>query len=80
MRRGSATDRELIERGVAQLKQSGTDVMLMDLQYAPRVIARPAYAEMEQLIANAAERPGRSFRRFEMMLHWQAAQPADARR
>ena len=74
-----AADRELIERGVAQLKQSGTDVVLMDLQYAPRVIARPAYAEMEQLIANAAK-SGRVglFRRFEMMLHWQAAQPADA--
>ncbi|HEY8873367.1 MAG TPA: SGNH/GDSL hydrolase family protein [Stellaceae bacterium] len=76
-----AADRELIERGVAQLKQSGSDVVLMDLQYAPRVIARPAYAEMEQLIANAAKR-GRVglFRRFEMMQKWQAAQPADAPR
>ncbi len=74
-----AADRALIERGLAQLKQSGSDVVLMDLQYAPRVIARPAYAEMEQLIANVAksDRVG-LFRRFEMMLHWQAAQPADA--
>jgi acyl-CoA thioesterase I len=76
-----AADRELIERGVAQLKQSGSDVVLMDLQYAPRVIARPAYAEMEQLIANAAKNGQVGlFRRFEMMLHWQAAQPADAPR
>jgi acyl-CoA thioesterase-1 len=74
-----AADRELIERGVAQLKQSGSDVVLMDLQYAPRVIARPAYAEMEQLIANAAKNGQVGlFRRFEMMLHWQAAQPAGA--
>jgi lysophospholipase L1-like esterase len=74
-----AADRELIERGVAQLKQSGSDVVLMDLQYAPRVIARPAYAEMEQLIANAAKSGHVGlFRRFEIMLHWQGAQPHDA--
>lgn len=74
-----AADRELIERGVAQLRQSGSDVVLMDLQYAPRVIARPAYAEMEQLIANVAKSAQVGlFRRFEIMLHWQAAQPADA--
>jgi acyl-CoA thioesterase-1 len=74
-----ATDRALIERGVAQLKQGGSAVVLMDLQYAPRVIVRPAYAEMEQLIANVAKSAQVGlFRRFEMMLHWQAAQPADA--
>jgi lysophospholipase L1-like esterase len=72
-------DRELIERGVAQLKESGSDVMLMDLQYAPRVLARPAYAEMEQLIATVAERARIGlFHRFEIMRYWQAAQPADA--
>src|SRR5712691_3022888 len=76
-----AADRELIERGVAQLRQSGSDVVLMDLQYAPRVIARPAYAEMERLIANAAKSGQVGlFRRFEMMQQWQAAQPADAPR
>jgi acyl-CoA thioesterase-1 len=74
-----AADRELIERGVAQLKASGSDVVLMDMQYAPRVIARPAYAEMEQLIANAAKtaRVG-LFRRFEIMRHWQAVSQAGA--
>jgi acyl-CoA thioesterase-1 len=72
-------DRELIERGVAQLKGSGSDVLLMDLQYAPRVLARPAYAEMEQLIATVAERDRVGlFRRFEIMRDWQAAQQADA--
>jgi acyl-CoA thioesterase I len=73
------TDRELIERGVAQLKASGSDVVLMDMQYAPRVLARPAYAEMEQLIAKVAERDAVGlFRRFEIMRYWQAAQQADA--
>jgi acyl-CoA thioesterase I len=75
-----AADDEMIERGVARLKQSGSDVILMDLQYAPRVIARPAYATMEQLIAEAAERAHVGlFRRFEIMRYWQdSAQPADA--
>ncbi len=74
-----AADDALIQRGVALLKQSGSDVVLMDLQYAPRVIARPAYATMEQLIAKAAERTHVGlFRRFAIMQHWQAAQQADA--
>jgi len=50
----------------------------MDLQYAPRVLARPAYAEMEQLIATVAEQAGVGlFRRFEIMRYWQAAQQED---
>jgi acyl-CoA thioesterase-1 len=67
-------DRMLIERGVAQLKASGSDVVLMDLQYAPRVIARPDHAEMLQLIEEVAERTAgvALFRRFEIMKHWQA--------
>jgi acyl-CoA thioesterase I len=70
-----AADGDLIERGIGVLKRSGADIVLMDLQYAPRVLDRPAYAEMERLIANAAkeERVG-LFRRFEIM-RWQAAQP-----
>ena len=73
-----SADGELIERGVAQLKASGSEVVLMDMQYAPRVIARPAYAEMEQLIANTAKSAQVGlFRRFEIMQHWQAAPSAD---
>jgi len=80
LRRDDLTaDRELIERGVAQLKASGSDVVLMDMQYAPRVLARPAYAEMEQLIATVAAhtRVG-LFHRFEIMRYWQTAQQTDA--
>ncbi len=69
-----AGERELIQRGIAQLKQSGSDVVLMDMQYAPRVIARPAYAAMETLIATQAQRSHVGlFRRFDIMRHWQAA-------
>jgi len=72
------TDRELIERGVSQLKESGSDVVLMDLQYAPRVLARPAYTEMEQLIATVAQRTRIGlFRRFEIMRYWQAVEQGD---
>ena len=80
LRRDDLTaDRELIERGVAQLKQSGSDVVLMDLQYAPRVLARPTHTEMEQLIATVAERAQIGFfRRFEIMRHWERMQQADA--
>jgi acyl-CoA thioesterase-1 len=74
-----ATDEELIERGVAQIIASGSDVVLMDMQYAPRVVARPAYAQMEQVIANVAKSANVGlFRRFDMTRHWQAGQPPDA--
>jgi len=67
-----AADAELLERGVARIKASGADLVLMDLQYAPRVLARPAYALMEQVLADAAERDHVPlFRRFAMMRYWQ---------
>lgn len=68
-----AADGELMQRGISALKAAGTDVVLMDMQYAPRVLARPRYEVMEQLIADAAEE-GRValFRRFAIMRHWQA--------
>jgi lysophospholipase L1-like esterase len=75
-----AADAELLQRGIEQIVAAGADVVLMDLQYAPRVLARPAYALMEQVIADTAERDHVAlFRRFEMMRYWQtepAAVPA----
>jgi lysophospholipase L1-like esterase len=74
-----AADGERIERGIAQLKRDGADVVLMDLQYASRVIARPAFETMEQLIAGAAK-SGRAglFRRFDIMRYWQNNAPSEA--
>jgi acyl-CoA thioesterase I len=67
-------DGELIRGGIAQLKEGGSDVVLMDMQYAPRVLARPHHAVMERLIAEAAEREHVGlFRRFDIMRYWQAA-------
>jgi len=66
-----SADEELISRGVALMKESGIDVVLMDLQYAPRVLARPASDEMERLIAEIAKRTQVGlFHRFEIMQEW----------
>lgn len=71
-------DRDVLRRGIDRLQQS-TDVVLMDMQYAPRVIARPAYAVMQEIIADVAERTRVGlFRRFEIMRHWQAESWPDA--
>jgi lysophospholipase L1-like esterase len=71
-----ALERDVLRRGIAVVRQSAADVVLMDLQYAPRVLARPAYATMEKLIAEVAERNRVGlFRRFEIMRHWQSAAP-----
>jgi lysophospholipase L1-like esterase len=66
-----AREEQLIGRGVELIKQHGVDVVLMDLQYAPRVLARPAWRDMEELIARTArrERVG-LFQRFELMREW----------
>src|SRR3954447_20623630 len=44
-----AVQRDTLRRGIALIKESGADVVLMDLQYAPRVLASPASAAMEKL-------------------------------
>lgn len=69
-----ATEEQLISRGVELIKERGIDVVLMDLQYAPRVLARRSWGEMEQLIAETARREQVGLvRRFEIMRQWQRA-------
>ena len=66
-------DGDMIRRGIDLLRPAETDIVLMDLQYAPRVLERPAYPEMERLIGNAAKQEQVGlFRRFELMRYWQA--------
>ncbi len=73
-----ASDGVLMQRGIAMLKEHGIDVVLMDLQYAPRVLERPGYATMEQLIADIAERTEVGlFRRFTLMQYWQMTRAGD---
>lgn len=65
-----STDERLIVQGVDEIKQRGLDVVLMDMQYAPRVLARD-WGKMEQIIAAVAGREHVGyFRRFEIMREW----------
>jgi acyl-CoA thioesterase-1 len=71
-----AVERDVLRRGIAVIRDSAADIVLMDLQYAPRVVAAPAAAVMETLIAEVAERNRVGlFRRFEIMRHWFSASP-----
>lgn len=68
-----------IAHGIARLaaEAGGVDLVLMDMQYAPRVIARPGYPAMERLIADAAKRERVGlFQRFAIMRYWHAAEAA----
>jgi acyl-CoA thioesterase I len=70
-----SADEQLIRRGVASLEEDGIDVVLMDLQYAPRVLARPAWGQMEQVIEEIAHSSHVGlFRRFEIMKEWDHTQ------
>ena len=55
-------------QGVRALKAASADVVLMDLQYAPQVLASASYSTMEGIIADVAreERVG-LFSRFALM-------------
>lgn len=66
-----SADEQLIRRGVGLIKEHGSDVVLMDMQYAPQVLARPAWAQMERLIAEVAREAHIGlFRRFAIMQEW----------
>lgn len=64
-------DEQLIRHGVALMKEDGIDVVLMDMQYAPRVLARPAWDEMERIIGEIVHHAHVGlFRRFQIMQEW----------
>lgn len=61
----------LIRDGVRQLRSSGADIVLMDPQFAPKVIAKPEAAEMVALISSAAKEANVDlFQRFAVMRYW----------
>jgi lysophospholipase L1-like esterase len=60
-----------LREGIGRLKAAGLDVVLMDPQFAPRVLAHPVHARVVDAIGAA----GRDlkvavFRRFALMRHW----------
>ncbi len=61
----------LLHLGLARLKATGADVVLIDPQYAPRVLAKPNCRGMVSLIATTAKAEHIDlFRRFDLMRSW----------
>ncbi len=62
---------ELLQTGIARIKKTGADVLLIDPQFAPRVNAKPAVNDMVGLIAYVAKQAHVPvFRRYVAMRHW----------
>ena len=65
----------LLREGIAQLKEAGADVVLIDMQYAPQVLAKPETQGMEDQIALAAKQQNVDlFDRFALMRNWHEVQ------
>jgi acyl-CoA thioesterase I len=66
----------LIRSGLHQLKARGIDVIVMNPQYAPKVLDAPEHQEMLRLIDAAALSEGVPvFRRYDIMRHWLSVGP-----
>lgn len=63
-----------IREGLNKARAIGADVVLIDPQYAPKVIAKPQAAQMVEFISVTAKQEGVAlFRRFEVMKQWSDA-------
>jgi acyl-CoA thioesterase I len=61
----------LVREGLTRIKATGAEVVLIDPQYAPRVLAKPHVEDMISLIATAAKAENVPlFHRFDLMRHW----------
>ena len=61
-----------VAEGVARLHAVGADVILMDNQRSPHILAAPEHLQMEQALAAVAESSGASlFARTRLMDQWQ---------
>src|SRR3569832_56590 len=73
---------QIVQDGVARIQAGGTDVVLVDLQYSPRVIEHPESAsKMVKLLSRIAQlRHIGVFPRFEVMRQWHENQslPVDS--
>jgi lysophospholipase L1-like esterase len=60
-----------VREGIGRLKAARMDIVLMDPQFAPRVLARPLHARVVDSIGAAAnDMKVAVFRRFAVMQHW----------
>jgi acyl-CoA thioesterase-1 len=68
----------LIRAGVEKIRAAGADVVLIDPQFAPKVIVKPEAAHMVELIAVTAKQEDVDlFPRFDVMRHWRDADHID---
>jgi lysophospholipase L1-like esterase len=72
---------QVVRGGLERIRRAGIDLLLMDLQYAPKVTVHPQHLEMERRIdALAAEGAVPVFHRFALMRHWIASGQLTLRR
>jgi acyl-CoA thioesterase-1 len=65
---------QIVLAGMNRLKAAGSDIIVMDMQYAPKVLDHPHWPQMEAIIADATAREKVPvFHRFDLMKHWVAS-------
>ena len=63
-----------IRDGLDKIRAIGADVVLIDPQFAPKVIVKAEAARMVELIATTAKQENVDlFHRFDVMKHWREA-------
>jgi acyl-CoA thioesterase I len=68
-------DAAMLRDGIKQIKDAGADAVLMDMQFAPRVLAKSETPDMEDQIARAAKEGSIDlFNRFAVMRQWHDVQ------
>ena len=66
--------KHLVEEGIGKLKAAGADVILMDNQRSPRILASPEHGVIDQALAEVAKESGVNlFSRGTLMDHWAAS-------
>jgi acyl-CoA thioesterase-1 len=68
---GIAPEQPLIMEGLARFKKTAADVVMMNPQFAPKIMRDPDAMPMIEMIAKIAKEANVPlFHRFEMMQHW----------
>jgi lysophospholipase L1-like esterase len=62
---------DLLREGIARTKAIGADIILMDPQYAPKLLEKPIVGSVLRATDQVARETGVGlFRRFDIMRHW----------
>jgi acyl-CoA thioesterase-1 len=70
-----AVEASLVRTGIARLRAAGIDVIIVDPQYAPKVIAKPLASAVVRMLDTVAHTAHTAvFHRFAIMGHWQQMQ------